>query len=161
EINLGRFQPFQPLGLAFGGPGGTRLTRGLSLREDAFDAVQKGVEDGGSKAADNESNREAREKITPVLQSFKNAAPQFQELPEGWEKGMVAVPVDFSSMFPVEDKHWDFYQDHADNAEDMVPELRMSTPTERLAKAVAVTARRDPMGAGRLILGWRRAQIAA
>ena len=161
HIDLGRFQPFDPLGLAFGGPGGTRLTRGLSLREDAFDKVEAGVKEGGAKAADAESNREAREKITPVLQAFKNAAPQFQELPEGWEKGMVAAPVSFDSMFPVEEKHWDFYQDHADQAEDMVPELRMSSPTERLAKAVAVTAKRDPIGAGRLILGWRRAQIAA
>ncbi|HUS29108.1 MAG TPA: DUF4157 domain-containing protein, partial [Kofleriaceae bacterium] len=161
HIDLGRFQPFQPVGLQFGGPGGTKLTRGLSLREDAFDNVEKGVKEGGQKAADNESNREAREKITPVLQAFKNAAPQFQELPEGWEKGMVAAPVDFSSMFPVQDKHWKFYEEHADQAEDMVPELRMSTPTERLAKAVAVTAKKDPTGAGRLVLGWRRAQIAA
>ncbi|HTL34387.1 MAG TPA: DUF4157 domain-containing protein, partial [Kofleriaceae bacterium] len=151
HIDLGSFRPFMPIGLAFGGPSGTHLTSGMALRDDAFNSVTEGVKEGGKKSADNESNREAREKITPVLQAFKNAAPQFQELPPGWEKGMVAVPVDFNAMFPVEDKKWDFYQDHADQAEDMVPELRMNTPTERLAKAVAVTARKNPYAAGRLI----------
>ena len=73
---------------------------------------------------------------------------------------MTAVPVNFESMVSVGKKEWDFYQDHADTAEQVAPGLAMRTPTERLAKAVGVTARKDPTGAGQLVLAWRRAQIA-
>ena len=162
HIDLPSFRPFKPIGLQFGGPGGTRLTQGLELREDAFEQITEGVKEGGKKTADEEANRDAKEKVTPVLQAFKDAAPQFEELPPGWENGMVAAPVHFNAMFPVSNKEWDYYQDNADTAEtEIAPALAMRTPTERLAKAVAITARRDPFGAGRLILAWRRAQIAA
>ncbi len=162
HIDLPSFRPFKPLGLQFGGPGGTRLTQGLALRDDAFDQIIEGVKEGGKHAGDEEANRDAKEKVTPVLQAFKDAAPQFEELPPGWENGMVAAPVHFNAMFPVSNKEWDYYQDNADTAEtNIAPALAMRTPTERLAKAVAITARRDPFGAGRLILAWRRAQIAA
>ncbi|MBC7975738.1 MAG: hypothetical protein H7138_12235, partial [Myxococcales bacterium] len=161
HIELGTFHPFNPVGLQIGGPGGTKLTNGLTLRDDAFDQIKKGVQEGATRAGDEEANRDARERVSPVLQSFKNAAPQFQELPAGWENGMTAPPVDFQSMFPVSGEQWDYYQDNADTAEQIAPALAMRTPTERLAKAVAITSRRDPGGAGRLILAWRRAQIAA
>ena len=162
HIDLPGFRPFKPVGLQFGGPGGTRLTQGLELRDDAFDQITEGVKEGGKSAGEEEGNRDAREKVRPVLAAFQRSADQFAELPEGWQdKGMVAAPVNFTTMFPVTEKEWDFYQDNADRAEDLVPEHRMDTPPERLAKAVAITARRNPFAAGALILAWRRAQIAA
>jgi hypothetical protein len=160
HIELGQFHPFQPVGLQIGGPGGTHLTNGLHLRDDAFDQIISGVKDGAKHVADDEANRDAREHVAPVLRAFKSAAPQFEQLPAGWEKGMTAAPVDFHSMFPVKDDEWNYYQDHADTAETVDPADAPRTPTERLAKAVGVTARKDPGGAGRLILAWRRAQIA-
>lgn len=160
HIELGRFHPFNPVGLQIGGPGGTHLTNGLSLRDDAFDQIKEGVKQGAQHAGDEEANRDARERVAPVLKAFRAAAVQFEQLPEGWQNGMVAPPVDFHSMFPVSNEQWDFYQDHADQAETLDPGDACTTPTQKLAKAVAVTARRDPMGAGRLILAWRRAQIA-
>ncbi|HSR97661.1 MAG TPA: hypothetical protein VLM79_11455, partial [Kofleriaceae bacterium] len=160
HIDLGRFHPFNPVGLQIGGPGGTHLTNGLSLRDDAFESIKEGVKQGGQHAGDEEANRDARERVAPVLKAFRSAAVQFEQLPDGWQNGMVAPPVDFHSMFPVSNEQWDFYQDHADQAETIDPADACTTPTQKLAKAVAVTARRDPMGAGRLILAWRRAQIA-
>ncbi|MBA3461417.1 MAG: hypothetical protein H0T46_15750, partial [Deltaproteobacteria bacterium] len=161
HIELGKFKPFKPIGMQFGGPGGTKLTQGLALREDGFEGIIDGVKEGGKKTADEESNKDAREKVTPVLQAFKNAAPQFAELPPGWENGLTVAPVDFSSMFPVGAKEWDYYQDNADTAETVAPAMAMNSPTERLAKAVAILAKRNPFGAGQLVLAWRRAQIAA
>jgi hypothetical protein len=161
HIDLGSFHPFNPLGLQFGGPGGTRLTNGLTLRDDAFDQIKEGVKNGAQHAGDEEANEDARKRISPVLRAFKSASHQFEQLPPGWENGMIAPPVEFHSMFPVSEKEWDFYQDHADNAEKIDPSEACVTPTEKLAKAVGVTARKDPMGAGRLILAWRRAQIAS
>lgn len=160
HIDLGQFHPFNPVGIQFGGPGGTRLLNGLTLRDDAFDQIKEGVKNGATHAGDEEANRDAREHVAPVLKSFKSAARQFEELPAGWENGMTAAPVDFGSMFHVSDKEWDYYQDHADTAEKIDPGDACNSPTEKLAKAVGVTARKDPGGAGRLILAWRRAQIA-
>jgi len=160
HIELGKFRPFKAIGMQFGGPGGTKLTQGLALREDAFDQIIDGVKEGGKNTADEESNRDAREKVTPVLQAFKNAAPQFAELPPGWENGMTVAPVDFNSMFPVGKKEWDYYQDNADTAETVAPAMAMNSPTEKLAKAVGIMARKNPFGAGQLVLAWRRAQIA-
>lgn len=160
HIDLGQFRPFKPLGVQIGGPEGTHLTQGLELRDDAFDQITEGVKEGGKHAGDEEANRDAREKVTPVLQAFKTAAPQFAELPPGWENGLTVAPVNFSAMFSVGDKEWDYYQDNADTAETVAPAMAMSSPTERLAKAVGIMARRNPFGAGQLVLAWRRAQIA-
>jgi hypothetical protein len=160
HIELGSFHPFNPVGVQIGGPGGTHLTNGLTLRDDAFDKIKEGVKQGATHAGDEEANEDARKRVAPVLRAFKNASHQFEQLPPGWEKGMTAAPVDFHSMFPVKDDEWDYYQDHADTAEQVDPADAPRTPTERLAKAVGVTARKDPGGAGRLILAWRRAQIA-
>ncbi|HEU4728442.1 MAG TPA: DUF4157 domain-containing protein [Kofleriaceae bacterium] len=160
HIELGQFHPFNPVGLQIGGPGGTRLTNGLTLRDDAFDQIKEGVKEGAKHAGDDEANQDARDHVAPVLRSFKNAARQFEELPPGWENGMTAAPVDFHSMFPVKKEEWDYYQDHADTAEQVDPADACVTPTQKLAKAVGVTAHKDPAGAGRLILAWRRAQIA-
>jgi hypothetical protein len=160
HIDLGQFHPFNPVGLQIGGPGGTHLTNGLTLRDDAFDQITSGVKHGGEHAGDDEANEDARNHVRPVLQAFRNASHQFEQLPPGWERGMTAAPVDFHSMFPVKDDEWDYYQDHADTAEQIDPADACTTPTQKLAKAVGVTARKDPGGAGRLILAWRRAQIA-
>lgn len=161
HIDLGQFHPFNPVGVQIGGPGGTHLTNGLTLRDDAFDQIKEGVKKGAQNAGNEEANEDARKRVAPVLRAFKGAAPQFEQLPAGWEKGMTAAPVNFHSMFPVSDDEWNYYQDHADTAEQVDPADAPKTPTERLAKAVGVTARKDPGGAGRLILAWRRAQIAA
>jgi Domain of unknown function (DUF4157) len=161
HIELGSFHPFNPVGVQIGGPGGTHLTNGLTLRDDAFDKIKEGVKQGATRAGDEEANEDARKRVAPVLRAFKSASRQFEQLPAGWEKGMTAAPVDFHSMFPVKDDEWDYYQDHADTAEQIDPADAPRTATERLAKAVGVTARKDPGGAGRLILAWRRAQIAS
>ncbi|MFI5289196.1 MAG: hypothetical protein ACHQ17_06090, partial [Polyangia bacterium] len=159
RIDLGSFKPFEPIELQLGGPGGTRFLNGLHLRKDTS-KMQEGVKEGGKKSADAQANKEAKEKIAPVLKTFKSAAHQFEELPEGWQNGMTVAPVDFESMFGISGKAWDFYTEHADNAEEIDPEDACTTPTEKLAKAVAVMSKRNPMMAGGLILSWRRAQIA-
>ncbi|HEY0195401.1 MAG TPA: hypothetical protein VGC42_30005, partial [Kofleriaceae bacterium] len=150
HIELGQFHPFNPLGLQIGGPGGTHLTNGLTLRDDAFDQIKEGVKQGAVNAGNEEANEDAKKRVAPVLKAFKGAAPQFEQLPAGWERGMTAAPVDFHSMFPVSDDEWNYYQDHADTAETIDPGDAPSTPTQRLAKAVGVTGRKDPGGAGRL-----------
>ncbi len=161
HIELGQFRPFQPLGLQIGGPGGTHMTNGLHLREDAFSQIEEGVKKGGSAAADEEANKDAREKVKPVLDAFKSASHQFENLPDGWQNGMTVAPVNFNSMFPgVDGKAWDYYQDNADTAETIYPQGACKSPVEKLSKAVAIMARRNPVAAGMLILSWRRAQIA-
>src|SRR6185369_4598489 len=65
-----------------------------------------------------------------------------------------------SEMFGITGKQWDFYMEHADNAEQIDPEDACTTPTEKLAKAVAVMSKWNPIGAGGLILAWRRCQLA-
>ncbi|HEY0190596.1 MAG TPA: hypothetical protein VGC42_05695, partial [Kofleriaceae bacterium] len=160
HIDLGQFHPFNPLGVQIGGPTGTHLTNGLTLRDDAFDQIKEGVKQGAINAGNDEANADAKKRVQPVLQAFKSASHQFEQLPGGWENGMTAAPVDFHSMFPVTDEQWNYYQDNADTAEKIDPGDAPHTPTEKLAKAVGVTGRKDPGGAGRLILAWRRAQIA-
>ncbi|MDB4969419.1 MAG: hypothetical protein JWN44_5108, partial [Myxococcales bacterium] len=160
HIDLGQFRPFNPIELQVGGPGGTRFVNGLALRDDAIDQISNGVKEGGKNTSDAESNREAKEKIAPVLKSMRAAAGQFEQLPEGWENGMTAAPVDFNSMFGISGAAWDFYREHADNAEQIDPEDACTTPTQKLAKGVAIASKTDPMRAGRIVLEWRRAQIA-
>ncbi|MGZ3407540.1 MAG: hypothetical protein ACXVAN_13920, partial [Polyangia bacterium] len=160
HIDLGQFRPFNPIQVQLGGPGGTHLVSGLSLRDDAIDNMQNGVKDGAQKTSDTEANREAKTKIAPVLKSMRAAAGQFENLPAGWENGMVAAPVDFNSMFAISGDAWDFYREHADNAETIDPEDACTTPTQKLAKAVAVASKSNPAFAGKIVLEWRRAQIA-
>ena len=161
HIELGKFAPFKDIGLQLGGPGGTKLVNGLALKEDAFQQIEEGVKKGGKDVADEEANKDAREKVKPVLDAFKAASHQFENLPEGWQNGMTVAPVNFNSMFPgVDNKAWDYYQDNADTAETVYPAGACKSPVEKLSKAVAIMARRNPFAAGMLILGWRRAQIA-
>src|SRR6185312_16033472 len=159
HIDLGTFHPFNPIDVQLGGPGGTHLVNGLSLRDGATDDMEKGVQEGSKKASDNEANRESKKKIQPVLQSMRAAAVQFEQLPPDWDKGMVSAPVDFDSMFGISGDNWKFYQEHADDAETIDPEDACTTPTQKLAKAVAQASKNNPAFAGRIVLEWRRAQI--
>ncbi|HEX6835629.1 MAG TPA: hypothetical protein VF334_03600, partial [Polyangia bacterium] len=160
HIDLGTFRPFNPIQVQLGGPEGTHLVSGLHLRDGATDDMEKGVQDGSKKASDNEANRESKQKLAPVLKSMRAAAVQFEQLPEGWENGMVSAPVDFDSMFHIDGDAWDFYREHADDAETIDPEDACTTPTQKLAKAVAQASKNNPQFAGRIVLEWRRAQIA-
>ncbi|MGZ3441469.1 MAG: hypothetical protein ACXVDD_18245, partial [Polyangia bacterium] len=56
HIDLGQFRPFNPIQVQLGGPGGTHLVSGLSLRDDAIDNMQNGVKDGAQKTSDTEAN---------------------------------------------------------------------------------------------------------
>ncbi|HXU72263.1 MAG TPA: DUF4157 domain-containing protein, partial [Polyangia bacterium] len=160
HIDLGTFRPFAPIQVQLGGPGGTHLVSGLHLRDGMTDDMEKGVQDGSKKASDNEANKESKQKLAPVLKSMRAAAVQFEQLPEGWENGMVSAPVDFDSMFHIDGDAWDFYREHADDAETIDPEDACTSPTQKLAKAVAQASKNNPAFAGRIVLEWRRAQIA-
>ena len=158
SIPLGELHPFKPLQLAVGGPEGTKLsTPELNLD---VDQIVAGVKKGSSRLSDDQANEDARKKLKPVLQSMKAAAPQFERLPPNWREGMTAAPVSFDQMFHVPSDAWDFYREHADDAEQIDPADAMASPTERLAKAVAVLSKWNPYLAGMLVLSWRRAQIA-
>jgi hypothetical protein len=78
KIDLGRFHPFNPVELQIGGPGGTHLVSGLGLRDDAFDQITDGVKEGGKHSGDEEANRDARERVAPVLKAFRAAAHHFE-----------------------------------------------------------------------------------
>ena len=156
-IPLGSFKPFKPMKLKVGGPEGTSMsTPELNLDPDK---ITEGAKTGMAKAGDEESNKEAKQKIQPVLMKIKAAAPQFAELPPDWQNGIKAAPMDFS-MFGISGSAWDFYRDHADQAETIAPEGACTSPIEKLAKAVAVYSKSNPYLAGMLVLEWRRAQIA-
>ena len=73
---------------------------------------------------------------------------------------MTAAPVDFDSMFGISATAWDFYREHADDAETIDPEDACTSPTRSWPRRWRSSRSCDPVLAGRIILEWRRAQIA-
>ena len=157
KIDLGTFHPFEPIGIDIGGDQGTRFTNGLHLREDANDHIVDGVKEGGKKAANSESNKEAAEKIRPVLMALKGVAPQFKELPGGWESGLNAVPIDIRGMLPVNDKQFQAFKEHFDDCEEVCG-VTLAAPEEKVVKIAVI---QSPQVAGRILLAYWQALIAA
>src|SRR5262249_50908460 len=70
EIPFGEFHPFNPIKYNIGGPNPGFLN-GLELR-DNMDELNDGINDGCGKLVDDSANADAKEKLRPVMQGFKN-----------------------------------------------------------------------------------------
>src|SRR5258706_153720 len=94
------------------------------------------------------------------MEGIRAASHKFEQLPKGWEEGLHAEPVDVEEFVGCDEDAWDFYAEKAGDAENWFPELAAKTPAHKMAKAVAIVARKNKKKAGGMILAWQRAQIA-
>ena len=159
---LGSWKPIDPFTYVVGGsnPG---FKDGLpSFKQEMPSGLQDGAQKGGDDPEGPERERkkeESKGKVRIVLLEVKRAGAVLDAPPKNADKGLSLDDMsECDNLLDLGDA-LDFYRDQADNAEELVPDVRVVTTGERLAKRFA-----DNWFAGALrnyqILTWRRAQIA-
>src|SRR5207245_10449656 len=83
----------------------------------------------------------------------------FAQLPPNWREG-INEPPGIDDLIGVDYDAREFYAKKAGDAETWIPELAARSPSEKMAKAVAVLGPFEQYRAKLIVLGWQRAQIA-